>query len=360
MPSRSLRALVAPLALIPLIGHATADETALRPLIDRIIAGGAPGLIVLSRNNADEVLLASGDGNLAPRTSMAATDRMRMGSLVKSFVATAMLQLAEEGKVDLDGAIETHLPAAVPNGRAITIRQLLNHTSGIFDYWQDESFFDRLLGDPSLVWPPATLVELAVAHPPLNEPGAAWAYSNTNYILLGEVIESVFGRSLGEELTRRIFEPLELDATSFDSLPSISGAYAHGYADLGESVPADLTMVDPSAAWAAGGGLVSTAEDVADFYSALLGGELLSPSSLAEMMTTVPARGGLDYGLGLAEVAVPCGTGWGHRGEFPGYLSFALTSEDGVRQAVVLVNYYSLTKVGHAAFDELVAAAYCR
>ena len=360
MTLTALRALLVSLALLPFIGHAVADDAVLQPLIDRIIADGAPGVIVLARNGEDEVRLASGVSSLSTKTPMAVSDRARMGSLAKSFVAVVALQLAEEGKLDLDAAIETYLPAAVPNGSAIAVRHLLNHTSGIFDYWQDESFFNRLLADPSTVWPPATLVALAMSHPPVSEPGVAWAYSNTNYILVGQVIEAVTGHTLDEELKTRIFEPLELDATSFDTSPAIVGAYAHGYANLGEAAPTDVTLVDPSAAWAAGGGIVSTAEDVADFYAALLGGDLLSPSSLAEMQTAVPARDGLAYGLGIAEVAVPCGAAWGHKGEFPGYLSFALTSEGGGRQAVVLVNYYSLTEIGSAAFDDLVAAAFCR
>jgi D-alanyl-D-alanine carboxypeptidase len=360
MTLHALRALLAPLALLPLIGHAVADDAALQPLIDRIIADGAPGVVVLARNGEDEILLASGVGTLSPRTPLTATDRMRMGSLAKSFVAVVALQLAEDSKLDLDATVETYLPAAVPHGSTITVRQLLNHTSGMFDYWQDETFFNRLLGDPSTVWAPDTLVELAVSHPPVSEPGAKWAYSNTNYILLGKVIEAVSGHSLAAELETRVFGPLELDATSFDTSLAIAGAHAHGYANLGEASLTDVTLVDPSAAWAAGGGIVSTARDMADFYAAVLGGDLLSPSSLAEMQTTVPAREGLDYGLGIAEVAVSCGTAWGHQGEFPGYLSFALSSEDGGKQAVVLVNYYSLTEIGRVAFDDLVEAAFCR
>jgi D-alanyl-D-alanine carboxypeptidase len=360
MTLRVLRGLIAPLAFLTFVGSSVADDDALQRLIDRIIAEGAPGVVVLARNDADEILLGSGVGILSPRTPLAASDRMRMGSLAKSFVAVVALQLAEDGRLDLDAAIETHLPALVPHGSTITVRQLLNHTSGIFDYWQDETFFNRLLADPSTVWAPEMLVELAVSHPPVSTPGVGWSYSNTNYMLVGTIIEAVTGHSLARELETRIFEPLELDETSFDTSPAIAGVHAHGYANLGEASLTDVTLVDPSAAWAAGGGIVSTAEDVADFYRALLAGDLLSASSLAEMRTTVPAGEGLNYGLGIAEVVVPCGTAWGHQGEFPGYLSFALTSEDGGRQAVILVNYYTLTEIGRAAFDELVAAAFCR
>ena len=213
---------------------------------------------------------------------------------------------------------------------------------------------------PSRAWSPDSLIELAVAHPPLSEPGGQWSYSNTNYIALGLVIEAVTGHTIGAELEARIFDPLGLDGTSFDSSAGIAGSFAHGYALLGGPTPTDVTSVSPSAAWAAGGGLVSTAKDIATFFAALMHGELLPPDAFAEMLATVPAREGLAYGLGIAEVALPCGTAWGHQGEFPGYLSMALTSLDGERQAVVLVNFYSLTDAGRSAFDSLVAGAFCQ
>jgi D-alanyl-D-alanine carboxypeptidase len=132
-----------------------------------------------------------------------------------------------------------------------------------------------------------------------------------------------------------------------------------GYAILGEPLPVDVTMVSPTAAWAAGGSIVSTAEDIASFYAALMDGRLLMPDLLSSMLATVPAGEGLNYGLGIAEVQVSCGSAWGHQGEFPGYLNFALTSKDGNRQAVVLVNFYSLDSAGKTAFHDVVDIAFC-
>jgi D-alanyl-D-alanine carboxypeptidase len=197
---------------------------------------------------------------------------------------------------------------------------------------------------------------LATAHP-AGPPGATWAYANTNYVVLGLIVEAVTGASLESALRARIFEPLDLTKTSLDPTPAIDGTFAHGYAQLGGPAATDVTGVSPSAAWAAGG-IVSTADDLAKFYGALMDGAFGS-DALKEMLTTVPAQPGIAYGLGIAAIDVPCGTAWGHRGEFPGYLSFALSSRTGDRQAVVLVNYYSLTEAGHAAFEELVGAALC-
>ena len=360
MTSLAIRATAASLILAQLLGTAIADEKTLQPLMDRIIADGAPGVIVLSRNGNDEIILAAGRGNLAPERPIAPTDRTRMGSITKTFVSVVVLQLVEAGEIGLDQTIETYIPGLVPSGPSTTVRQLLNHTSGIYDYWQDEAFLGRLLGDPAQVWSPTSLVDIATAHPPTSEAGAAWAYSNTNYILLGLLIEAVTGNTVANEIQDRILAPMNLEETSFDSSPQIAGNYAHGYADLGDAALTNVTLVNPSAAWSAGGGLVSTAEDVADFYAGLMGGALLSSEQLANMMTTIAARDGLAYGLGIAKVDVECGTAWGHQGEFPGYLSVALSSEDGDRQAVVLVNFYSLSERGRAAFDDLISAALCR
>jgi D-alanyl-D-alanine carboxypeptidase len=337
----------------------SAFEAEVRPHVEQLLADGAPGVIVLKRDGSGVSRFAAGIGELEAATPIDARDRVRAGSLVKTFVAVVVAQLAAEGQLALDDDIARFLPGLIRTAEPITVRQLLNHTSGLFDYWSDEGFFADLLADPARAWTPTGLVEYASRHEPANAPGAAWHYSNTNYIALGMIIEAVTGQPLEVALARRIFGPLDLRQTSFDTDAEIEGAHAHGYAILGEPAPVDVTFVSPSAAWAAGGGLVSTADDLATFYKALMTGELVTPALLAEMLTTVPAREGMAYGLGIAEVTLPCGTAWGHQGEFPGYLNFALTSRDGARQAVVLVNFYSLSDAGRADFLELVALSFC-
>jgi D-alanyl-D-alanine carboxypeptidase len=334
-------------------------EARTRMAMDKVIAAGAPGVIALVREGDETVRIAAGFGNLSPKVPADIMDRTRMGSLVKSFVAVAVLQLAGEGKLALDETVESILPDLIPNGADITVRQLLNHTSGIFDYWQDEAFFNQLLADPMRTWTPEQLVQFARAHAPLSSPGEKWSYANTNYILLGRIVEVTTGRPLAAELEARIFDRLKLNHTSFDNSPEIAGAHMHGYAMPGGPLPVDVTVVSPTAAWSAGGSLVSTAEDIANFYEALMDGRLLTPDLLSSMLTTVTAGEGLNYGLGIAEVQVSCGSAWGHQGEFPGYLNFALSSKDGNRQVVVLVNFYSLDSAGKTAFHDVVDIAFC-
>src|SRR5688572_2173622 len=356
-----IAAILAVAALSPPAAMAgtSALEAEVHPLVEQLLADGAPGVIVFKRDGSDLGRFAVGSGELEAATPIDARDRVRAGSLVKTFVAVVVAQLAAEGQLALDDDIARFLPGLIRTAEPITVRQLLNHTSGLFDYWSDERFFADLLADPARAWTPTELVEYASEHEPANAPGTAWHYSNTNYIALGMIIEAVTGQPLQVALATRIFAPLGLRHTSFDTGAEIEGAHAHGYAILGDPAPVDVTFVSPSAAWAAGGGLVSTADDLADFYAALMMGELVTPALLSEMLTTVPAREGLAYGLGIAEVTLPCGTAWGHQGEFPGYLNFALTSRDGDRQAIVLVNFYSLSDAGRADFLELVSTAFC-
>lgn len=183
-------------------------------------------------------------------------------------------------------------------------------------------------------------MRIAVAHPPLFPPGTSFAYSNTDYVLLGMIIHAATGHSVGQELQALIIQPLGLRNTSFPYAdPRLRQPYAHGYllSQPGATGPADATMMSPSWAGAAGA-IVSTAPDLARFYTALLTGKLLPAAQLREMMTTVPIGSGGGYGLGIISALLPCGTAWGHQGSFPGYFNNGFATTDGSSQAVVLVN----------------------
>jgi D-alanyl-D-alanine carboxypeptidase len=166
-------------------------------------------------------------------------------------------------------------------------------------------------------------------------PGTA-RYSNTNYALVGLIVEAATGTSLGAQMQQRIFGPLELGATSYPSTPELESPFAHGYMELGAPPAADVTGLSPTMA-GPGGAVVSTAADVATFYRALFGGELLSPGLLGTMMETLPGEHGA-LGYGLQTRVESCGTFYGHGGNFPGYLMFAWSSPSGDRQAVVGMN----------------------
>jgi D-alanyl-D-alanine carboxypeptidase len=342
-------------------GPAPKERAKIQRALDRLTATEAPGAIAFLRDGNRTIRLTSGYGNLETKTPIRATDRFRIGSVTKTFVATVVLQLAGEGKLGLDDTVERWLPGLVPNGKNITVRELLNHTSGLFDVASDQGFIARLLWKRTEVWTPRKMVGIATAHRPLFAPGTTWSYSNTGYILLGLIVEAASGNPIGAELDRRIFRPLGLRATSFASSPSISGTYAHGYFPLAGSRPRDASVFSQSSTWAAGA-IVSTTDDLANFYRALLRGRLLRPRLLQAMETTVPVapdpQGG-GSGLGLFETGLPCGRVWGHEGTAFGYKTITYSSRDAARQIVVMVNESPPSPAVANALERLVDTAYC-
>jgi D-alanyl-D-alanine carboxypeptidase len=197
---------------------------------DALVAAGLPGALLVVRNGDHTVRIVSGVGNVATQTPMRAGDRFRIGSHTKTVVATLALQLVRDGKLRLSDTIERWLPGLVPNGDRITVRRLLNHTSGLFDYENDPRVLaPYLTGDLTHYWAPRRLVRIAVSHDPLFKPGTTQSYSNTNYILAGLIIKAATKSTLRGELRRHIFQPLKLRATSLPIRPGIRSRHAHGY-----------------------------------------------------------------------------------------------------------------------------------
>jgi D-alanyl-D-alanine carboxypeptidase len=348
--------------------RAPVREQALQRALDEVVAAGVPGAVLLVREGNRTVRLASGHGNLEPRTKMRPGDRFRTGSITKTFVATVVLQLVGEGKLRLTDSVERWLPGVVPNGRRITVRQLLNHSSGLFDYGGDRKWLSAAYRDPMRRWTPREIVAVATAHKPHFAPGAGWSYSNTNYFVVGLIVEAATGHKLESELRRRIFAPLRLRATSLDTVPRIAGPHARGYFLRPLE---DVTVGSPSYVWAAGA-LVSTADDLARFFRALLGGRLLRPELLREMEAFVTPPAGFSYGLGLQKFRLPCGSSWGHAGGSPGYSADAYNSRDGRRQVVILINAtepltpslknfrsFNAPRRAAPALERLTGTAYC-
>jgi D-alanyl-D-alanine carboxypeptidase len=334
--------------------RAPADPAALQHQLDLVVEAGAPGVVALVRSGQQTWQGASGLGDLGAKHPARAGDRFRIGSVTKSFVATLVLQLVGEGRLSLDDNLERWLPGLVPSGDQITVRQLLNHTSGLYNYTDD-------LPEPPRRFRPRELVAIATGHKPLFAPGTRFSYSNTNYILAGMIVERVTGDRLAAQLQRRIFRPLGLDTTELPTTQErIAGPHARGYSppDKGWRVtdgPArlvDVTEMDTSWAWAAGA-MVSTAADLARFYQALLGGQLLAPELMAAMRTTVDAsqfRRGARYGLGLEMLRHGCGAElWGHTGSLEGYGTTAFSTRDADRQLVMVTNLQPEPEPGAAA-----------
>ena len=272
--------------------------------------GGWESVIVFVADNGREY--AATAGNDRPGKDQ----RFRVGSVTKTFTATVVLQLVAEKKLRLSDPLERHLPGIVPAGKKITIRQLLNHRSGLVNFTEDRRWWERANRSP--LSRPIDTLRFAAAQPLLFPPGREWRYSNTNYIALGLVIEKTTGNTYRQELERRILDRLSLKSTELprtQRLPDLD--------DEGDN---------PNVSWAAGA-LVSNTHDLARFFSALLSGRLLSESSLTQMKETVV--GDVGVGLGIFSFQLPCGRFWGHNGEILDYSTLVGASDDGDRVAVV-------------------------
>lgn len=334
----------------------------LQPFLDQLTAtGAATSAIAEFRDGRTSVWRGSSGVKRFGGSEPAPVDGLfRIGSVTKTFVATVVLQLAAEGKVSLDDPLERRLPGLVPRSDRITVRHLLQHTSGIEDYprflYSDVKDYLR---KRFLTRTPRELVAIAAAQPPLFEPGTSWSYSNTNYILLGMLIERLTGKSFETAVSQRILRPLGLrDTVAPGTDLFIRGPHSHGYMPVerdGEIHPVDVSVLNPSAPWTAGG-MISTTADVNRFFAALLGGRLLPPAQLREMIGNPVASSG--YGLGIARLVLPCGTTlWLHTGGIPGYITFAASTEDG--RAQLAVSYTPWIGDGGGAILGLVTTAFC-
>jgi D-alanyl-D-alanine carboxypeptidase len=287
---------------------------------------------------------AAGDASIEPARPMRAQDTFRTGSITKPFVAAAVLQLAEEGKLSLDDPLPAVLPrdvvARFPEAGRITVRMLLNHTSGLPEF-DDHAFDLMVIADPERVWTVDELLDRAAAMPPIAAPGEGFHYSNTNYVLLGQIIEHTTGKSWRTVVTDRIIDRLGLKHTSLPEPGNVSigDDAAHGYELIGGKLR-DYTNVDASMAGAAGGNSqVTTTEDLGRFMDALLSGKLFDrPETLRQMLTFVPAKDPhnpllVGYGLGIERYLLPDGNELlGHLGTGAGYRAYVgrLTAQHAV------------------------------
>ncbi|MEU5662814.1 serine hydrolase domain-containing protein [Streptomyces longwoodensis] len=339
---RSLR--VVPLVLVLLWLTTSASQSAspapagaLLPLL--LTRGGVPAAALLAREENGTRYAEAGPG-------IARDDHFRAGSVTKTFVATVVLQLAAEHRLSLSDTVERYLPGLVRgagnDGRALTLRSLLTHTSGLYDYTRDTNGTRPVTARQA--------VRLALTHPPADR--GRFAYSNTNYVLLGLVVEQVTGRSYAAEAERRLLIPLGLTGTSFPgSRRTLPPPHGRAFAADGS----DVTELDPRTAGAAGS-LVTTLADLDRFYAALLGGRLLPPRWLHEMLDTRAAHG--VYGMGLFPKRLPCGvTVWGHNGRIAGSYVRSAATPDGRHVLTFRVN---TTAIADPDLEPaLLAAEFC-
>ncbi|GGQ09563.1 serine hydrolase domain-containing protein [Streptomyces roseolilacinus] len=364
MEQRSVRTASLALALAVAVGAATlapsahatgsgggheATRTALRDLVEK---GGLPGAAAQVQDGGVRWSATAGHGDTATGRKRSAGDHFRGASITKTFIATVLLQLDAEGRLSLDDTVETWLPGLLRgngyDGTEVTLRQLLNHTSGIANHTDDPAFAHNASG-PGFpehrydTHTPEELVAIALTYPPHPDPQRKPQYSNTNFVIAGMVIEKVTGRPYDQEVTRRVIRPLGLRGTSFPGTsPQMPKPHPVAYSRLHQDAPdAEIhDATEQNMTWlGAAGDVISTSGDLNRFHRALLRGGLLPPAQLRQMLDEVPAGGGLGYGLGVEFAELSCGVKVvGKSGRTNGSLSAMVGTRDGRHQLTFNAN----------------------
>ncbi|MEU9479315.1 serine hydrolase domain-containing protein [Streptomyces sp. NPDC048191] len=331
---------------------------ALRSAVER----GAPGALARIDDHGRTYRATSGVADRATGRAISTGDRFRVGSVTKTFSAVVLLQLADEHRLALDAPVNRYLPKLLPDD-GITVREVLSHRSGLYDY-ADDMFADSVSGFEAVrkkVFGYRQLLALSLRKPRTNAPGAAYSYSNTNYVVAGMLIEKLTGHSLRTEYEDRVFKPLKLRDTFYvHPRTGIPGRYARGYLTPDKAGDPLVDATDQTVSWAqSAGAIISSARDLDVFYGALLGGRLLSPARLEEMERFTRVNGTTAYGLGLRRRDLPCGVSvYGHTGVVQGYSTYAFASKDGSRSLTALANT-SNNASASAALAEALDAAFC-
>ncbi|MCX5109723.1 beta-lactamase family protein [Streptomyces sp. NBC_00378] len=329
-------------------GH-EATRAALRAVVEQ---GELPGVAAMARDSRGSWYGSAGHADTATGRERSPGDHFRGASITKTFVATVLLQLEAEQKLSLDDSVEHWLPGLVRgngyDGSRITLRSLLNHTSGIADHTSDPAFVHDAAG-PGFpehrydTHTPEELVAVALKYPPVPDPQKAPLYSNTNYVIAGMVIEKATGRSYAQEATRRIIRPLKLRGTSFPGTePQMPDPHPVAYSRFHQETP-DAEIHDATTqnmTWlGASGDIISTAGDLNRFQRSLMEGELLPPAQMKEMLDEVPLGNGTGYGLGVEFAELSCGVKVvGKSGRTNGSLSAMVGTMDGKHQLTFNIN----------------------
>ncbi|HHX7190424.1 serine hydrolase [Bacillus thuringiensis] len=338
------------------------DRTPVKKAMRDALQLGYPGILAQISKSGKTWSYAAGIADLRTKKPMKADFRFRIGSVTKTFIATVLLQLAGENRLNLDDPIEKWLPGVIQgNGydsNQITIRQILNHTSGITDYTKSKDFDMK---DTKKAYTAEEFVKMGISLPPEFAPGKGWSYSNTGYVVLGILIEKVTGNSYAEEVENRIIEPLELSNTFLPGNSTVipGTKHARGYERYdGESELKDVTYSNPGSS---DGDMISTAEDLNKFFSYLLSGKLLKEQQLKQMLTTVPTgmEGIGRYGLGIYENKLQNGTSiWGHSGGVPGFSTFAGGTLGGKHILAINLNGHKTSYSNSDPFKNILLAEF--
>jgi D-alanyl-D-alanine carboxypeptidase len=305
-------------------------------VLDAFHAGGTfPGAsAAISLPDGAVIAVTAGEADTVRHVPMAPEARMLQGSVGKTYFAALAMQLVGEGSLDLDAYVSSYLGhhpwyARIPNAEGITVRHLMTHTSGVMRYEFKEAFTEDLSAQPDKHWQPEELLAYVLDEPASFLQGEGWEYSDTNFILLGMIMEEITGEACYEMIQGRILDPLGLENTVPSSsrvIPGLVQGYAGASNPFGGTDEVLLSdgrfVINPQFEWA-GGGFASTPGDLARWARALYTGKAFDPGLLPLMLEGVPARlgPGSRYGLGVILTDTPAGPSQGHSGFFPGYLT---------------------------------------
>ena len=316
------------------------EAESLKSRAQGLLGDGYPAaLAAVTDAKGESAGAAVGKGSLETGQAPPMDGEVRIGSNTKTFVAVVVMQMVQEGKVGLDEPIETYLPGLIRgegiDGSKITVRQLLQHTSGLPEYTDTTPGRSDIFQIKDHYAQPRDLLDTALGKPAAFEPGTQWAYTNTNYVVLGMLVERVSQRPVGEQIDERIVKKLGLSHTYFPAPGdrSIKGTHPQGYHLSAGGKLEDITEMDPAWGWAAGA-MVSTPSELNTFFQAVFDGRLLTQASIDEMKKGVDASSrfgpGVVYGLGLIGTPLSCGgTSWGHGGTIHGYQTDNAVGPDG-------------------------------
>ncbi|MDQ1016513.1 D-alanyl-D-alanine carboxypeptidase [Streptomyces afghaniensis] len=345
----------------------SAHQEAVQRAADRLVELGSAGVQFRVTRGENTFVVTSGVAELGTDRPVPEDGRFRVSCITKPFVSTVVLQLVAEGRIELDRSVESYLPGLLPYGDKITVRNLLQHTSGLYNY--ADSFQkpgDRFLRDRYKHYEPEDLIAIAAAKPLEFEPGTEFAYCNTNYFIIGLLIKKVTGRSHRDEIRERVLEPVGLTQTTLPGDdPEIPQPHARGYMRIGGRAE-DVTLMNPSEAGCAGE-IISTTADLDRFMVALFGGKLLGDAEFREMTTPLPAEMikdlpmGIGYGLGLMKLQNDKDLDlWGHGAGIPGYATFMATTPDlGIRVQLSITLNADFGKEAEQAVIRGVNTAVC-
>ncbi|MFC7449745.1 serine hydrolase domain-containing protein [Rhodococcus daqingensis] len=325
----------------PVVINSFPNRATVQADLDGLVRSTVGGAVATLSVPGETVELRSGVGNRTTAEPIPDGAQVRIGSVTKTFVAAMVMQLVDEGRIELDASIGRYLPGVLTgegvDPGAITVRQLLQHTSGLPEYSDDPRITQTYFGSGEQ-FTRQDLLGMALVHPAQFPAGERMKYTNTNYLVNGLLVEKVTGNTVEDELERRITGPLQLTDTYLPGTgeKQIRGRHPSGYEADGDKV-VEVTATEPSGPWAAGA-MISSGADLTAFLRALVDGRIVSQASWGAMTDTVPMdQPGMSYGLGLMSAKLSCGkVFWGHSGDIPGFHTLTGATEDGRAAAITV------------------------